>query len=401
MFPKIQNLEILLGSVSEFNVDQRYEIFDSKIIEVLQKLSQEILRIADVRQYPDLVAFAFDFRNTGLALARSGIDFNEIRVGRGCAFHITPSNVPLNFAYSLAYSMLAGNSNIVRLPTRNYPQMEIFIDLLSNILDDPNFLEVKNSILLVRYPINKETTDSLSALCDLRIIWGGDETISKVKESSIPIRSLDISFPNRFSASVLGALEITKIDDDKFNDFIERFFKDTYLFDQLGCSSPKLIFWHGESTDISKARGRFWEALNTMASHRYKLEPIHAISKYVDFAVFAAKDDGANLLERSSNFAYHFEVKGSSSAVDHFQGAFGTFTEFNVSNLNEIEPFVTSRFQTLTYFGIRRDSISSWIKGSNIKGIDRLVPVGQAFNMSPKWDGMDLIKTFSRVIDVH
>ena len=33
-------------------------------------------------------------------------------------FHITPSNIPTNFAYSFIFGLLTGNSNIVKVPTK-------------------------------------------------------------------------------------------------------------------------------------------------------------------------------------------------------------------------------------------------------------------------------------------
>ena len=48
----------------------------------------------------------------------------KLRLGRGMIFHIAPSNVPVNFAYSLISGLLAGNKNIVRLPTKDFEQIK-------------------------------------------------------------------------------------------------------------------------------------------------------------------------------------------------------------------------------------------------------------------------------------
>ena len=37
-----------------------------------------------------------------------------IYLGRGWVLHFCPSNVPMNFAYSLAFGLLSGNNNIVK-----------------------------------------------------------------------------------------------------------------------------------------------------------------------------------------------------------------------------------------------------------------------------------------------
>ena len=46
-------------------------------------------------------------------------------IGRGSILHITPSNVPMNFAYSLSFGLLSGNRNIIRLPGRNFIQIKL------------------------------------------------------------------------------------------------------------------------------------------------------------------------------------------------------------------------------------------------------------------------------------
>ena len=55
-------------------------------------------------------------------------------MGRGEVFHITPSNVPLNFAYSFSFSFLAGNSNIVKVSNKNFEQSEILIKIIKSLL---------------------------------------------------------------------------------------------------------------------------------------------------------------------------------------------------------------------------------------------------------------------------
>ena len=37
---------------------------------------------------------------------------------------------------------------------------------------------------------------------------------------------------------------------------------------------------------------------------------------------------------------------------------------------------------------------------NRLRGIDRIVPIGQAHEMDLKWDGYDIIKSLSRIIDI-
>ena len=58
------------------------------------------------------------------------------RLGRGIVFHIAPSNVPVNFAFSLAAGLLAGNKNIVRIPSKDFPQVRIICTEINNLLSE-------------------------------------------------------------------------------------------------------------------------------------------------------------------------------------------------------------------------------------------------------------------------
>ena len=52
---------------------------------------------------------------------------DNIMIGRGCALHICPTNVPMNFAYSFVFGLISGNNNIVKIPTRNFTQVKLFL----------------------------------------------------------------------------------------------------------------------------------------------------------------------------------------------------------------------------------------------------------------------------------
>ena len=67
--------------------------------------------------------------------------------------------------------------------------------------------------------------------------------------------------------------------------------------------------------------------------------------------------------------------------------------------MNEIKKVLNNKFQTLTYFGIKKDKLEAFAK-SNLLGIDRIVPIGQALEISLVWDGYDINKTLTRVVDI-
>ena len=55
------------------------------------------------------------------------------KYGWGVAVHITPSNVPINFAFSTIFGLLSGNHNFVSLPSKNSPQAELLVSIFGKI----------------------------------------------------------------------------------------------------------------------------------------------------------------------------------------------------------------------------------------------------------------------------
>lgn len=55
---------------------------------------------------------------------------------RGVVFHIAPSNVVVNYAYLLAAGLLTGNANIVRIPSKDFSQIELLNRTLRETLKE-------------------------------------------------------------------------------------------------------------------------------------------------------------------------------------------------------------------------------------------------------------------------
>ena len=87
--------------------------------------------------------------------------------------------------------------------------------------------------------------------------------------------------------------------------------------------------------------------------------------------------------------------------MQRLKGKWGVFFEYNSNNLNQINKIINKNFQTLTYFGFKKDNLVSHIIDNKLKGIDRVVPVGQSLNINLLWDGYDLSKSLTRVIGLE
>ena len=136
--------------------------FSDEIVEFIDNLSSEILKNVEARKYSDVITFAFWCRKSNILKLKENYT-NKIRLGRGAVFHIAPSNVPINFAYSLIVGLLAGNSNIVKLSSKEFPQVDILIKIINNILQKKEFTFLNKYIILLRYNNEIEITSYFSS----------------------------------------------------------------------------------------------------------------------------------------------------------------------------------------------------------------------------------------------
>ena len=127
--------EILFG-----NADcsfKPFSVFDDKVCSFLDLLSKELRTNRDTRAYSDIHTFAFFIRKANLdrLKQRTNIGSSEFyRFGRGLVFHITPSNIPINFAYSWVFGLLSGNSNIVKVSSKRFEQTKIICEASEKVI---------------------------------------------------------------------------------------------------------------------------------------------------------------------------------------------------------------------------------------------------------------------------
>lgn len=364
--------------------------YNDTAVEFLDCLSKSLMKY---REYPDIVTFGFYIRKSNILKLKVNFESSQHRIGRGLIFHIAPSNVPVNFAYSFLFGLLSGNSNIIKISSKEYEQVNIICREIEILFQEEKFKTIKDTNTFIRYTNIDEVTEYISSISDGRIIWGGDNTINNIRRFPIKIRGVDIAFADRYSICILGSDEILKLSDNDLKKLSDKFYNDVYLFDQNACSSPQVIFWYGK--DIDKAKNIFWNSVNKSAE-KYDLAPIKVIDKYTDMLTNIINDDikSVNLY---GNEVYCLEP---ASMHNNFTGRFGLFYEYSIEEIKKITDIIRDKCQTITYFGIDKNKIISTIIKENISGVDRIVPVGMALDMSVIWDGYDIVKELSRVIDI-
>jgi hypothetical protein len=366
--------------------------FSEQVMTYCSNLSKAIMKHPESKSYADLMTFAFWIRQASMEnLKQDYPDFSQ-RLGRGVSFHIAPSNVPLNFAYSLIAGLLSGNHSIVRVSSKHFPQTELLIRLIKETLPK----DFQDYVVIVKYPRNKDINDYFSSYAQVRIVWGGDQTIQELRRSPLPIRSKDIVFADRFSILLIDSDEYVKANDHAL--IAKGFYNDTYLFDQNACTSPRMVIWTGQS--IEEAKHLFWNQLLSLVLANYENYPVRAVEKYKNASLIAASIPESKII-MMTNWLYRIEVQQMQSALINFIGNSGFFIEYTLqSSIEELLPILTDKFQTLSYYGLDSIDIKTQIAKLKPKGVDRIVPLGRTMEFDLFWDGYDLIRELSREITI-
>ena len=368
--------------------------FEPMVLDSLGEISAAILKSPVGRQFPDLTAFAFYIRRANLQKLEDALDLGEIRLGRGLCFHVAPANIPINFAFTWVFSLLAGNANVVRLPSKDFPQVDALLSVINAALE--KYPELKERNAFVKYPrTDNETTAAYCQMADCRMIWGGDRTIAAIKALPTRPRCVDICFADRYSVAMINADAVLSADETQLARLAEGFYNDTYLMDQNACSSPQVILWERDSPE---AREKFWGAVETLARKKYVLQDAVAVDKYTLFCEEAVGNENILSVSRKGNLLYRVELKSLPPDVVSHRGKAGFFFEYALKSRDELFNVVTEKFQTVTQFGIDAAELARQSASAHLRGIDRIVPVGQAMDIGILWDGFDLIRMLSRII---
>jgi hypothetical protein len=401
----LEEIEFLIGEkfdrVEELLDQSAQDIFSEDTFSFLSDISELLLKSPGIRNYPDVATFAFYCRKANLiGIKRAHHRDLDYRIGRGILFHVTPGNVPVNFAYSLFAGLVTGNINIVRVPSKSFEQVSLIINAIKTVLLNERYKSIfSKRLYMVRYNRDSSATAFFSAFCDVRIIWGGDKTIDEIRKSPIPPKSTEVTFSDRYSISIINADNYSK-HPDKAKVALD-FYNDTYLFDQNACTSPQTIYWFGSDKEVESVKSEFWEMLqHTLHEKKFEMQPILAVDKLTTFYAQAISFGDIETEPQNSNDIWRVKNNSVHHDIDLFKSSSGYFNEVVITSLDQLIPVISRKFQTIGYFGFSNEELEDWIKKSKPLGIDRIVPIGRTMDFSLMWDGYNLVQALSRSIQV-
>ena len=367
--------------------------FDEEIVSFLSDVSREIMKDPRSKAYSDVITFAFWIRKGSVTKLKERFEYEDdaVHLGRGIVFHIAPSNVPCNFAYSLVSGLLMGNANVVRIPSKDFPQVTILADAFNKVLDEHPLM--KPYVLLVRYRRDKEINDLLSSIADVRIAWGGDQTIAELRRSALPPRSGEITFADRYSLAVIDA-DSYLAQEDKTKVAAD-FYNDTFFSDQNACTSPRIIIWTGNKK--TEAKMVFWDEEYKLVKQKYTFQAIQGVNKLTTSFMIAAAQQGVKVESHVDNLIVRITVPEIKEDLMDYRDNSGYFYEYDCDDILQIKNLCNDKScQTIAYIG-DKDMVLPLIR-AGVRGIDRVVPMGKTMDFDLIWDGYNLPALLTRVV---
>lgn len=398
MQTSLSKVTFLTGSVEgilKLNDTPAKKPFSEEIIDFLNDVSRSLMNSKATKSYPDVVTFAFWIRKSSINKLKDRFLKNDdnLRLGKGVAFQIAPSNVPVNFAYSLVSGLLTGNANIVRVPSKDFEQVSIIAGAFNEVLS--RYDDLKEYVYLVRYDRDKDVNSLFSSMADTRIVWGGDATIAELRKSPLPPRSGEITFADRYSLAVIDSDNYLAIENKER--VAEEFYNDTYLSDQNACTSARIVVWTGSR--IEKAKKVFWEEEHKLVEQKYPFQAIQAVNKLTSSYMIGTVFPGCKVINHKDNLITRIQVLNATAELMDYKDNSGFFFEYDCKDILEIKALCDNkRCQTIGYIGDKE--MFEPLLMSGIKGVDRIVPVGHTMDFDLIWDGYDLVNMMTRIIHI-
>lgn len=383
-WPTNQSFDEALIALQASNV---LPLFDDEVLEFANYLSKQWLQL---RNQPEIVALGYWLRKTNIKQMQ--IRFKQentgsISVARGTVFHIAPSNVDTIFVYSWLLSLFAGNRNIIRVSGKN--QDNVLLTTIIEALNTGEFNSIARQTILCTYNYDEGATEKISDLCHTRVIWGGDSTIKAIRQVPLAPLANELVFPDRFSVALLNSESM-----DDVEVIAKNFYNDAFWFDQMACSSPRLIFWLGNNVIAIE---QFWNSLyHQIKREQYEFQSALQVTK-LSTALQFATNKATDHISVSPEFT-RIQVNELDIEQRQQHCGSGLFLECHVQSIEEVAAKLADKDQTLSYYGISKEDLNMLVNAISNRAIDRIVPLGQALNFSSVWDGQQFLTSFTRKV---
>lgn len=292
----------------------------------------------------------------------------------GRVFIVSPSNVEGLFAYSWALSYLMGNQTVVRVSAQLTEDQQALFALLTELDAQMNGLSEQ---AFISYDKRSEMTQKLSHWCQLRMLWGSDQSIESIRQIPLPAQAQDWVFPDRYSVSVL---HLTEADIPRIPNLAEGFARDVSTYQQQACASPKWVFWCQTDPALQQL---FWKAVDACLEHAFPENECLVASQYLCAL-------GGKEVHRGN-----VRVIESSRVLGAEQKLIGVLGQTCNDDITLCAALLPEHLQSITCLGLTHEQKTHIIRQSQVRQFSTL---GQALSFDSVWDGVNIFQLLARQV---
>ena len=125
------------------------------------------------------------------------------------------------------------------------------------------------------------------------------------------------------------------------------------------------------------------------------------VNRFSKASSLALENENFSIISSIDKKVYRSKLENKNKNFEDYRVGYGFFTEIENISYEELASKITDKYQTITYFGIDAQKIAKQFISSGVRGVDRIVPIGNALDLGLVWDGYDIIRSLSRVIAVR
>jgi len=309
-------------------------------------------------------------------------------VPKGVVCHWIAGNVPLLGMFSWAVSALLGNSNLIRLSSRQGNFVGPLLELLSTLSDSARAI-AEETLVVAFDRDNRPAHERMSQVADVRIAWGAQEAVEAIR--SLPSRweCEDIVFGPRVSLAVVDPAEMASAS-------LERLTTDIIYFDQMACSSPQVLYFKGDRQQA--------ECLDFLATLEASLDrQTQAIQRHsLDFAeTYQIQLDRTRVLLSGGDLRRDEATRWTLALLDEPRSDVVCANRFlqvvPFQSLDDIYPRIPRNVQTVI-LALGEQEAAEFSERAACRGVCRFPRPGEGNHFDNPWDGVPLVSRLTRSI---
>lgn len=311
--------------------------------------------------------------------------------GRGISCHWIAGNVFTLAFYSIFQSLIARNSNLVRVPEKSIHAVLELLKPLYNIEVDYNgqiysSADILKNISLVYFPSEDEFLNkSMSIMADSRIVWGGEKAVKHINSLPRKTTCKDVIFGPKYSFAVFDR---DAVEGGRCSAYMDKLAADIVLFGQKACSSPNVLFVERSGVSLKNIVGMLERAFQKIGK-RYKnvLDESTCAEIINQRGIYSLSLDKYICCSKSLEYTILIDSK---IALEDPIGGRCIFVK-EINSIFDVKDLITRRIQTIGHAVEDKKKLFKFADMVTAAGVNRIVDVGSMNNYDSPWDGYFMI----------